>query len=100
MRLYGNGTSIGWHSAEFEGQILQYYGGITPFGTRQIMKLRFDLVQTSCCYDVPLFDHKGERTAIENWHDNKGPHGIQSYWEENNLSSMDGLPTGLELNKD
>jgi len=100
LRLYGKGTSIGWESAEFEELISQYYGGVTPLGTRQIMELKFDLVQTSCGYGVPLFGHVGERAAIENWHDNKGPDGIQSYWEEKNLCSMDGLPTGLKLNKD
>ncbi|MEO9648748.1 MAG: pyridoxamine 5'-phosphate oxidase family protein [Roseobacter sp.] len=100
MRLYGRGTSVGWESVEFEELISQFYGGVTPLGTRQIMKLKFDLVQTSCGYGVPLFDYKGERAAIENWHDNKGPDGIQSYWEEKNLNSMDGLPTGLRLNKD
>jgi hypothetical protein len=100
MRLYGTGTSVGWENAEFEDLISQYYGGVTPLGTRQIMRLNFDLVQTSCGYGVPLFDYKGERAAIESWHENKGPDGIQSYWEQKNLSSMDGLPTGLKLNKD
>jgi|TARA_B110000259_G_C13851881_1_gene337153 hypothetical protein len=100
MRLYGTGTSVGWENPEFEELISKYYGGVTPLGTRQIIRLEFDLVQTSCGYGVPLFDYKGERAAIENWHDNKGPDGIQSYWEQKNLSSMDGLPTGLKLNKD
>tara|TARA_B110000305_G_scaffold209790_1_gene243029 strand:- start:6 stop:581 length:576 start_codon:yes stop_codon:yes gene_type:complete len=100
MRLYGTGTSVGWENPEFEDLISKYYGGVTPLGTRQIIRLEFDLVQTSCGYGVPLFDYKGERAAIENWHDNKGPDGIQSYWEQKNLSSMDGLPTGLKLNKD
>ncbi|MDT2075735.1 MAG: pyridoxamine 5'-phosphate oxidase family protein [Planktomarina sp.] len=100
MRLYGIGTSVGWETPEFQNLISKYYGGVTPLGTRQIIRLEFDLVQTSCGYGVPLFDHKGERSAIENWHDKKGPDGIQSYWEQKNLSSMDGLPTGLKLNKD
>jgi hypothetical protein len=100
MRLYGTGTSVGWENAKFEDLISQYYGGVTPLGTRQIMRLKFDLVQTSCGYGVPLFDYKGERNAIENWHNNKRPDGIQSYWEQKNLRSMDGLPTGLKLNKD
>ncbi len=100
MRLYGKGHSVGWDRDEFKELIAQYYEGKTPLGTRQIMKLKFDLVQTSCGYGVPLFDYTGERAAIENWHDNKGPDGIQTYWEENNLSSMDGLPTGLQLAKD
>lgn len=100
MRLYGIGVSVVWESVEFKELISQYYDDETPLGTRQIMKLKFDLVQTSCGYGVPLFDYQGERAAIENWHNNKGPDGIQSYWQERNLTSMDGLPTGLKLNED
>jgi hypothetical protein len=97
MRLYGNGVSVGWQTSEFNALIAEHYEGALPLGSRQIMKLNIDLVQTSCGYGVPLFEHLGERTAIENWHDNKGPDGIQSYWKDNNLSSMDGLPTGLKV---
>ncbi len=97
MRLYGTGETLGWESDEFKELITKYYDNATPLGARQIMKLRLDLVQTSCGYGVPLFHYQGERTAIENWHENKGPDGIQSHWKEENLSSMDGLPTGLKL---
>lgn len=96
MRLYGRGRSIGWETPEFSELIATQYGE-APLGTRQIMRLDFDLVQTSCGYGVPLFDYQGERAAIENWHDNKGPEGIAAYWEAENLSSMDGLPTGLKV---
>lgn len=97
LRLYGVGKSIGWETLEFKRLISEHYGGAAPLGTRQIMWLDFDLVQTSCGNGVPLFEYKGERTAIENWHQNKGPDGIQAYWKEKNLSSIDGLPTGLQL---
>lgn len=100
LRLFGVGTSVSWHSAEFKEMIALHYDGRTPLGTRQIMKLEFDLVQTSCGNGVPFFEHQGERAAIENWHNNLGPDGIQSYWEEKNLHSIDGLPTGLKLQED
>ena len=99
MRLYGNGESIGWETAEFKELIAQYYDDATPLGTRQIMKLKFGLVQTSCGYGVPLFEYQDERAAIENWHGNKGPDGFRSYWEEKNLVSIDGLPSGLMLDE-
>mmetsp|Transcript_6876 Transcript_6876/g.10843 ORF Transcript_6876/g.10843 Transcript_6876/m.10843 type:complete len:186 (+) Transcript_6876:159-716(+) len=95
MRLYGRGRSVGWETEEFAALIAEHYGK-APLGTRQIMRLDFDLVQTSCGYGVPLFDYQGERAAIENWHDNKGPEGIEAYWKAENVSSMDGLPTGLK----
>lgn len=100
MRLYGTGTSLGWESRDFKQLIAQHYDGLTPLGTRQIMRLDVDLVQTSCGFGVPLFEHQGDRTAIENWHENKGQEGISAYWKEKNLSSMDGLPTGLALDED
>lgn len=97
LRLYGRGESVGWDTEEFRALIDRHYGGEVPLGTRQIMKLHFDLVQTSCGYGVPLFDYTGERAAIENWHNAKGPEGIRDYWEANNRTSMDGLPTGLHV---
>jgi hypothetical protein len=100
LRLFGAGKSIGWETAEFQELIATFYDGVVPLGTRQIMRLEVDLVQTSCGNGVPLFEHLGERTAIENWHSHLGPEGIQSYWKEKNLSSIDGLPTGLKTQED
>lgn len=59
------------------------------------MRLRIDLVQTSCGYGVPLFDYKGERDALNTWTEAKGQQGIDAYWHEKNRFSIDGLPTGL-----
>lgn len=97
MRLYGKGTSLGWDTPAFSKLMSEHFDGDAPLGTRQFMMLNIDLVQTSCGYGVPLFDYQGERAAIENWHDNKGPEGIRAYWQEENQTSMDGLPTGLKI---
>ncbi|PCI02804.1 MAG: pyridoxamine 5'-phosphate oxidase [Hyphomicrobiales bacterium] len=95
LRLYGTGVALNWSMPEFSALIDQHFGGETPLGTRQIIKLNIDLVQTSCGYGVPLFDYQGERASMENWHDNKGPNGIREYWEKENIESMDGLPTEI-----
>ncbi|WP_371171330.1 pyridoxamine 5'-phosphate oxidase family protein [Aliiroseovarius sp. 2305UL8-7] len=97
MRLYGTGSSLGWETTEFSALIAEHYCGVIPLGTRQIMKLSFEVVQTSCGNGVPLFGYQGERAAIENWHNHKGPEGIRVYWKEKNLKSIDGLPTGLKV---
>jgi hypothetical protein len=44
---------------------------------------------------VPFHDYKGERETMDKWADAKGQDGIEAYWHEKNLESMDGLPTGL-----
>lgn len=100
LRLYGKGEVIGWHEDEFKALIDQHFDGEVPLGARKIVRLSIDLVQTSCGYGVPLFDHQGERPSLINWAENKGPEGIKAYWQEKNLESMDGLPTGLEIPAD
>ena len=64
-------------------------------GARQIFDLTIDLVQTSCGYGVPFHDYVGERPTMDKWAAAKGPDGIEQYWHDKNLESMDGLPTGL-----
>lgn len=95
MRLYGRGRSIGWDTEEFAKLVESDYGERVPLGTRQIVHLDIELVQTSCGNGVPLFDYRSERAAIENWHNALGPDGIRDYWKSKNQNSIDGLPTGL-----
>lgn len=97
LRLYGTGRSIGWKTDEFRHLIATHYDGDQPLGARKIVELRIDLAQTSCGFGVPMFDYVGERETLKKWADSKGRDGIEDYWAESNLESMDGLPTGLEL---
>ena len=45
---------------------------------------------------VPLMSYEGERDTMDRWAEAKGPEGIEAYWQEKNLVSMDGLPTGMK----
>jgi hypothetical protein len=92
MRLYGQATAIysrdeRWHelSALFP----------TYTGARQIFVLDLELVQTSCGYAVPYYKHKGERPTLTKWADNRGAAGIQDYWRQKNMKSLDGKDTGI-----
>ena len=53
------------------------------------------MVQTSCGCGVPLFEYRAERDVLDRSAERKGEAGIESYWREKNLTSLDGLPTGL-----
>ncbi|APE43101.1 pyridoxamine 5'-phosphate oxidase [Sulfitobacter alexandrii] len=64
-------------------------------GARQIYDLTVDLVQTSCGFAVPFFDHKAPREVLRKWSEDKGPDGVAAYWRERNLNSIDGLPTHI-----
>lgn len=95
LRLYGTGRSHPSGSPDFARLIADAYGGEAPLGTRQVVVLDVDLVQTSCGYGVPLFAHTGERPSLTNWAEAKGEDGLVAYRAEKNAQSLDGLPTGL-----
>lgn len=94
LRLYGRGASHRHDSARFDELLGQHFEGHAPVGTRKIVELDVEIVQTSCGYAVPEFDYRGERTVLDDWAANKGEAGIEAYWREKNVVSMDGLPTG------
>ena len=95
LRLYGQGTAIPRGSSAYAALLVDHFGGNEPLGGRQMMRLDFDLVKTSCGYGVPFYDYRGERDTMDRWAESKGEDGIAAYWREKNLESMDGLPTGL-----
>jgi hypothetical protein len=81
----------------FEGapMILRLYGVTVLPGARQIIELQVELVQTSCGFGVPVMTVQEDRTALTRQAEAWGPDGLMDYWQRKNLSSIDGLPTGL-----
>jgi hypothetical protein len=95
MRLYGKGRTARRGGDEYQRLLAAHYADTEPLGARQMVLLDIDLVQTSCGYGVPLQDYAGERPTMDRWAEAKGPEGIEAYWHEKNLVSLDGFPTGL-----
>ncbi len=94
LRLYGKGFTVLPGSDAWESNAK--YFNIYP-STRQIIVAEIDLVQTSCGFGVPLYSYEGERNIHFEWADKKGPQGLEDYVKENNLKSLDGLPTAIAL---
>lgn len=92
LRLYG--TAKVYHPADKE-----WYEYIKQFpsqaGSRQIIDVTIELVQTSCGFAVPFMEYKGERDTLKVWADNKGEGEISKYWKERNSVSLDGISTGI-----
>lgn len=63
-------------------------------GTRQIIEMQVDLVQTSCGYAVPTAEGMTERPVLRDWALDKGPDGLADYWRTRNRMTIDGLETG------
>lgn len=95
LRLYGIGRTIRRGSEEYAQLLATQFGGVEPLGARQMFVLAVELVQTSCGYNVPLFDYRSERETLTKWAEHKGTEGLEAYWCEKNTRSIDGLPTGL-----
>lgn len=92
LRLYGKAGTI-YPRHEKWNELITHFPTIP--GTRQIFDLSVDLVQTSCGMGVPEYDYKGDRTALNEWAEKKGPDGIADYWDEKNRASIDGMPTHI-----
>jgi len=52
-------------------------------------------VQTSCGFAVPFYEFKAERDTLTKWADGRGAEGVETYWSEKNLLSLDGKKTGM-----
>lgn len=95
LRLYGKGEILRRGTETYAELLESAFGGEEPLGARQIVRLDFDLVQTSCGYGVPLYDYQGERQSIENWAAAKTPEEMEAYQREHNQVSIDGFPSGM-----
>lgn len=95
LRLYGKGFTVLPGSTEWE----QYAPHFKLYpSTRQLIIATIDLVQTSCGFGVPLFNYAGERDIHFEWAAKKGEDGLAEYIQQNNLKSLDDLPSNWGLN--
>jgi Pyridoxamine 5'-phosphate oxidase len=94
LRLYGRGRVHRRGGADYARLLAEAFDDAETPGSRQIVVLDIDLVQTSCGYGVPLFDYQGERRGLINWAEAKGEDGLEAYRRDKNAVSIDGLPTG------
>lgn len=92
LRAYGKARMVQATDADWD----EMNGHFEPFvGARQVYDMTVEMVQTSCGYGVPYFDHAGERDTLRRWSEDHGPDGIRSYWDERNRETIDGLATGI-----
>lgn len=92
VRLHGRGDVISPEHPEFNSLRAQFPDRV---GTRAFIKIDVTRVSDSCGFGVPLFDHRADRDALEQWADAKGPAMLRAYRRDKNARSIDGLP-GLD----
>ncbi len=96
LRLYGIAQSFPRGSDGYKTYIAETFAGEEPAGTRQVVVLDVDYVQTSCGYGVPLFDYVGDRPNLARWAETQGEEGLKAYRDRKNRVSIDGLPALIE----
>ena len=92
LRLYGQGQTVLPNSSDWNA-LYPLFPAIP--GARQIIVTDVDRIQTSCGNGVPLFEYLGQREQMVIWADKKGEQGLQDYWHQKNMVSIDGLPTPM-----
>ncbi len=95
LRLYGQGKVLSRGSFAYSDLLASAFDNEEPPGSRQIVVLAIDLVQTSCGYGVPLFEYVDERPTLTRWAAAKGEAGMEEYRRLKNAFSIDGYPTGI-----
>ena len=92
LRLYGKGEVVHQSSEKWSALSANF----EPFfGTRQIIVLHVESLQTSCGFGIPFYEYREDRPTLIDWAKDKGGEGVNRYWKENNQTSIDGLPTGI-----
>jgi hypothetical protein len=66
---------------------------------RSIIVVELDRISDSCGYGVPFMTYEGERPQLFARARKKGPEGLETYRQEKNQQSGDGLP-GLASRND
>ena len=86
LRLYGAAKIYHQQDKEYDKYI-----GLFPSiaGSRQIIEMNLDLVQTSCGFAVPFMDFNEERTQLKSWAEKKGDEQLKEYRLEKNTISLD-----------
>ena len=92
LRLYGK-ARVSHERDPFWKENIDLFPHIP--GSRQLIDMQIDLVQTSCGLAVPLMDFKEERDLLKIWAEKKGKEGLQKYYLQKNTISLDGHETGI-----
>lgn len=92
LRLYGHANTYHQRDPEW-AELIQLFPDFT--GSRQLIDIKIDMVQTSCGFGVPYFEYQGQREELKWWSEKQGEEGIKAYWEKKNTKSLDGKDTGI-----
>jgi len=89
LRLFGTGRPVFPGDGEWDDLAAKFEE--LP-GTRSIIVLELERINTSCGYAVPFMELVGERPTLQQWAERKDEVQLDAYREGKNAESIDGLP--------
>ncbi len=92
LRLYGQSTVIHSRDDGWDQAVALFPEDV---GARQVFELEIELVLSSCGYGVPYYEYKDERPTLAKWAISHGRAGIEEYWEEENIKSLNDKDTWI-----
>jgi len=94
LRVYGTAKVIHPRDPEWDRSIAEFPRFA---GSRQVMKMTIDSVQTSCGTGVPVMSFVANRAVDElvPYFEDLGEKGVENYWRKKNIKTIDGFETGL-----
>ena len=92
IRLYGTGRVVLPDAPEWDTLSGHFPALISA---RQLIIADVHKAQSSCGYAVPYMEFKGERDTLSKYWQVKGEDALPEYWENKNVTSIDGLTTPL-----
>lgn len=93
LRVYGSANMTTPEDASWDELNAHFPEAI---GARQIYDVSIEMVQSSCGFAVPFFDHVEDRQVLSKWAEDKGRDGVKAYWTDRNGQTLDGFPTTYE----
>lgn len=94
LRVYGTARVLHPRDDGWDSLI-----GLFPVmaGSRQIIDVAIERVESSCGSGVPFFAYKGQRgkTQLLPFYARMNEKKIRDYWDKKNRLSIDDLPTGI-----
>jgi hypothetical protein len=92
VRIYGKGQTV-LPSDSTWPQLIS--GFEDRLGRRQLIVIDVKRIATSCGFGVPQMQFMHQRQMLDDWAQKKGEAGLETYRQEKNLRSIDGLTTPL-----
>lgn len=94
LRVYGTATVTHPHDVDWAEKTAAFPG---LAGSRQVIDMEIDMVQTSCGSGVPFMEFSAQRGPDElvPFFAEMGPEGVAAFWKKKNSRSIDGYETGI-----